>query len=72
MSPLNNKGINEMNELECLRALVARGTVNLAQIEAIFNATPVADGTYTVGLGVGSNGTITTKNGLITAVQQAS
>jgi hypothetical protein len=24
MSPLNNKGINEMNELDCLRALVAR------------------------------------------------
>lgn len=24
MSPLNNKGINEMNELDCLRALVVK------------------------------------------------
>lgn len=34
--------------------------------------TPVADGTYTVGIGVTTNGTITTVNGIITAVQQAS
>lgn len=32
----------------------------------------IADGTYTVGLGLTINGTITTKNGLITAIQEAS
>lgn len=34
--------------------------------------TPIADGTYTVGLGVTTNGTITTVKGLITAIQEAS
>lgn len=36
--------------------------------------TPVADGTYTVGLGTpvtGHNGTITVESGVITAIQQA-
>jgi len=34
--------------------------------------TPVADGTYTVGIGASTNGTITITNGIITAVQEAS
>jgi len=33
--------------------------------------TPVSDGTYTVGIGGSQNGTITTRNGVITAVQEA-
>ncbi len=33
---------------------------------------PVADGTYTVGIGNTTNGTITITNGVITAIQQAS
>lgn len=33
--------------------------------------TPVADGTYTVGLGVSQNGTITTSNGVIISIQEA-
>lgn len=37
-----------------------------------FGVSPIADGTYTVGLGVTNNGTITTQNGIITAVQEAS
>ena len=32
----------------------------------------VADGTYTVGIGITANGTITTKGGIIIAVQEAS
>ena len=32
---------------------------------------PVADGTYTVGIGSTQNGTITTKGGIITAIQEA-
>jgi len=35
------------------------------------NNSPVADGTYTVGIGTTQNGTITIVNGLITAIQQA-
>lgn len=38
----------------------------------INNQTPVGDGTYTVGLGVSTNGTIAVTNGIITAIQQAS
>ena len=34
--------------------------------------TPVADGTYTVGIGTTQNGTITISSGIITAVQEAS
>lgn len=37
-----------------------------------FNVTPVTNGTYTVGLGVTTNGTLTIINGFITAVQEAS
>lgn len=37
-----------------------------------FDVTPVADGTYTVGLGVSTNGTITITSGFITAIQEAS
>jgi len=33
--------------------------------------TPVADGTYTVGIGLVTNGTITITNGIITAIQEA-
>lgn len=41
-------------------------------LDAIAAATPIANGTYTVGLGVTNNGTITTVGGIITAIQQAS
>jgi len=34
--------------------------------------TPVADGTYTVGIGTTTNGTITISGGIITAIQEAS
>lgn len=37
-----------------------------------FGIVPIADGTYTVGLGVTNNGTITLVGGLITDLQQAS
>jgi hypothetical protein len=49
------------------------GNVNAVSYKAGGTA-PVADGTYTVGLkltGGGVNGTITTKGGIITAIQQA-
>ncbi len=46
--------------------------VTIAIAEGNSSITPVADGTYTVGLGVMTNGTITTVSGIITAVQQAS
>lgn len=41
-------------------------------LTAIAAATPIADGTYTVGLGVTNNGTVTTVGGIITAITQAS
>lgn len=37
-----------------------------------FGVTPVADGTYTLGLGVTTNGTITTQSGIIIAITEAS
>ena len=42
-----------------------------AKLTAIAAATPVADGTYTVGIGATTNGTITVEGGIITAVQEA-
>lgn len=41
-------------------------------ILTIKGAAPVGDGTYTVGLGLSQNGTITTVGGIITSIQQAS
>ena len=35
------------------------------------NGTAIADGTYTTGIGATTNGTITIKNGIITAITQA-
>lgn len=50
------------------------GVVNLS-IDQVLNTSginPVADGTYTVGIGGSTNGTITIASGVITAVQEAS
>lgn len=47
-------------------------SIPLATILAAAGITPIADGTYTVGLGVTTNGTITTQNGIIVGIQQAS
>lgn len=44
----------------------------LAAILAAASITPIADNTYTLGLGVTNNGTETTKSGIITNVQEAS
>lgn len=41
-------------------------------LDAISGVSPIGDGTYTVGLGVTTNGTITVQAGIITAIQQAS
>lgn len=52
----------------------AQSYVTIANAESNSGITPVADGTYTVGAaltGGGTVGTITTVNGIITAVQQA-
>lgn len=46
--------------------------VTIEQAEASSGIVPVADGTYTVGLGVGSNGIIIVAKGLITSITQAS
>lgn len=46
-------------------------TIDRGIITSTTTVTPVADGTYTVGLGLTQNGTITTQSGLIVAVQQA-
>ena len=47
------------------------GNVNAVSYKA-GGTSPVADGTYTVGIGNSTNGTITIKGGIITAVQEAS
>lgn len=47
------------------------GLPNRTGTIAVTTVAPVADGTYTVGLGVGTNGTITVNGGIITAVQEA-
>lgn len=46
--------------------------ISLAPILSTTGIVPVADGTYTVGIGVTQNGTVTTQNGIITAIQEAS
>lgn len=46
--------------------------IELSNILTAAGITPIADGTYTLGLGVTNNGTITTKSGIITAIQEAS
>lgn len=53
-------------------ALQINQRANIANVLTNSGIAPIADGTYTVGLGVGSNGTITTVSGIITAVQEAS
>lgn len=51
--------------------IVSHGNVDAVSFSA--GGTPaVADGTYTVGIGLTTNGTITVKGGIITAVQEAS
>ena len=62
---MQNKTIADYNELDCLRAIVA------AQQALLIQGSPVANGTYTVGLGVTQDGTITITNGIITAIQEA-
>ncbi len=44
----------------------------LTSLTSMGGTAPVADGTYTVGIGAVQNGTITIKSGIITAVQEAS
>jgi len=45
--------------------------ITVTQVLTASGISPVADGTYTVGLGLTQNGTITTVSGVITAVQEA-
>lgn len=47
------------------------GIPHLDQVLSSSSITPVTPGTYTVGLGVSTNGTITIADGVITAVQEA-
>ena len=49
----------------------APAAITLSTILPNSSITPVADGTYTVGIGGTTNGTITVQGGIITAVQQA-
>lgn len=44
---------------------------SFSEILALSSITPVADGTYTVGIGGTQNGTITVSNGIITSIQEA-
>lgn len=46
--------------------------VTIENAELNSNITPVADGTYTLGLGLTTNGTITTVSGIITNIQEVS
>ena len=48
------------------QALISTGS------QVVWGATPFADGTYTVGIGITQNGTITIVNGIITNIQEAS
>ena len=45
--------------------------ITLASLLADAGITPVADGTKTTGLGVSTDGTVTTESGIITAAQNA-
>jgi hypothetical protein len=59
-----------------LDGIQTAGKFKASEVRAIHKASdgtaPVADGTYTVGIGGTTNGTITIKDGIITAVQEAS
>jgi hypothetical protein len=52
-------------------SLESEGQIEAATKFVCGGTNPVADGTYTVGIGGTTNGTITIKGGIITAVQQA-
>lgn len=58
-----------------LDGIQTAGKFKASEVRAIHKASdgtaPVADGTYTVGIGGTTNGTITIKDGIITAVQEA-
>ena len=58
-------------ELSKAQTEVALQRLIVAYTAAIFSIAPVADGTYTVGIGGTTNGTITTVRGIITSVQEA-
>lgn len=51
--------------------LTGAGVLNIKTGFSVDGTPPVADGTYTVGIGSTQNGTITTKGGIITAIQEA-
>ena len=65
---LRNNGIASSIEVMRLTGLPACLMLNPA---FQLTAHPLADGTYTVGIGSTQNGTITTKGGIITAIQEA-
>lgn len=53
--------------------ILTDGAGNLTVVSlTVAGITPVVDGTYTIGLGVTNNGTITVASGIITAIQEAS
>ena len=58
-----------------LDGIQTAGIFKASEVRAIHKAVdgtaPVSDGTYTVGIGGTTNGTITIKDGIITAVQEA-
>jgi len=62
------KPLGEYNEVDCLRAIAGA----LTGASSGDSPAPYADGTYTVGIGVTQNGTITIQSGVITHVQEAS
>jgi len=59
-------GIGGSKEFKDIHAKTVR-----AKHYAADDTAPVADGTYTMGLGGTTNGTITVKDGIITAIQEA-
>jgi len=66
--------VDHLGHLSCgsINGLGSAGDVQVNIGGIIQGQTPVADGTYTVGIGSSTNGTITITNGVITSVVQAS
>jgi hypothetical protein len=67
---LTTTGAGTFNDLT-LSALTTAGVLINDASGVITSQAPVADGTYTMGFGSSTNGTITITNGIITAVQEA-
>lgn len=64
--------IDEENVTITIPSLTAGNIPYISVGGLILEETPVADGTYTVGKGAATDGTITITNGIITAIQEAS